>query len=264
MNLGKILLLLSVISTAVLIYLNAPPRGTLVFFIILLSLATPFLYYFWNFRGQMLLMEGQSKILAMLATLIMCVFAVFWYEYEYNRHVFLSDTDPQQALYFPLQENKALASLLEKGGGTLNKTVEQFGFDLVEKEIAGNTTKSDYLVTDAYFILVAILGYLSLFLLLLFLYLEVWVKNIFGIANPKLQFKKEIWKLLREGQLNAALAKLGSAQIGWWSSKTNETISSIAEQYNLLEPKKMSNELTSKDYSLQKNRLTGALLNVIS
>jgi 4-amino-4-deoxy-L-arabinose transferase-like glycosyltransferase len=176
MNFGKILLLLIVISTAVFIFLNAPPRGTVVFFIILMLLATPFLYYFWTFRAEMRLMSRRTKLFAMTALAIMLVFAVWWYDDQYGQHVYISNEDPAAYLYFPLQENEVLSEMLEKGGGTLEGSVEQLGFEVVRETIERNTTKSDYLVTDAYFILVAILAYLSLFLFLIFLYLEFWGK----------------------------------------------------------------------------------------
>jgi hypothetical protein len=263
MNFGKILLLLAVLSTAVIIYLNAPPRGTAVFFIILLLLASPFLYYFWTFRGEMLLMSGRTKIFTMIALAIMLVFAAWWYKNQYDRHVYISEEDPAAYLYFPLQENEVLSEMLKKGGGTLEGSVERLGFEVVKKEIANNTTKSDYLVTDAYFILVAILAYLSLFLFLIFLYLEVWVKNVFQLPNLAIQSRKELWKLVRKDQLEDVLDQLSRPE-GQVSSKTLKAAAAMDETLKELEKKRSQDAISPEDYLRQRNGLQWRLLNLVS
>ncbi len=263
MNFGKFLLLLAVLSTAVFIYLNAPPRGTAVFFIILLLLATPFIYYFWNFRGEMLLLSGRSKIFGMTATIIMLVFAVFWYDHEYKRHVYLPEVDFKAALYFPLQENENLAELLEKGGGTLRQTVENLGYNVVKNEIASNTTKSDYLVTDAYFILLGILGYLSLFLLLVFLYLEVWVKNILGLSNSKILFRKKVWQLLKKGHIEAAIHQLSQSEERI-SPKARQAMPAIKKLYHELNNRKEKELISEADLLREQDALRLRILNLTS
>lgn len=262
MDLGKILLIISVLAAIVMVYVKSPPLSPEIFVLVFGILAAAIAYNIWQARGKWLYLQIKRKrgISFILFVSLLTCFLI--YGFTYDQHVYYNPDSPEEYIYLPFTPDDTIAESLEKVGGKLPMLATMYGFPIIQTQVNGNTSKTEYLIIDAFFMSIALFGFAAFFLLLVFLYMETWIKGSFASNKELANLRQAILLLVRNNQMDVALKQMIDSPDLQQTKVKTQLINMLARLEDI-EHRFATGQMADEVYDRNKNKLRQGLLKMI-